>query len=393
MSISAVKKYVHATDLHAEKNQKWVIVGLLALLFILAVVIRKSLIHFQNPDYMIFSSWYDFVKAHGIHSFKAGFSNYNPPYTYFLYIATLLPISKIVAIKGLLFVFDVVLAVSVYLLVSVFRSRKVACTAALASLFLPTVMITGVFWGQFDQLYVACMLFSVWAALRGKSQWAWAFFGVAVAVKLQAIFLLPALSIFIFKKIRWYDAIWGIVSFLLLTLPPMFTGRSLHSLLDIYPAQARLFSGVLTLNAPNMYQWFPNSAFQFFNQMGIYLTVAVVVFVLLASLWYKKFSNRELLVVSSLMLYVMPFILPAMHERYFFPAGVLSLVLAFAYPTRTFIAIAVLMQIITLFSYGPFLFGTLLIPFTFLSLGVLVIICMLTTAYMGWGVKRSKIEE
>jgi len=99
MSRGKSKKYRSYLDLHtAEARELAIIIGL-GLLMVLSLLVRKSLIHFQNPDYQTFSSWYDFVKAHGLHSFKYVFSNYNPPYTYFLYIATKLPVAKIVAIK------------------------------------------------------------------------------------------------------------------------------------------------------------------------------------------------------------------------------------------------------------------------------------------------------
>lgn len=378
-----VNKLIELMNLRDEKNHRTYIYIGFALLFVLSLFARKSLIKFQDADYQIFSSWYNFVKIHGIHSFKYGFSNYNPPYTYFLYILTILPISKIVAIKGLLAVFDIVLAVSVYSIVKFFSPRTyLPFIAGLVTMFLPTVLFTGVLWGQFDQLYVAFMLLSLSAILRDNSKWAWIFFGIAIAVKFQAIFFLPVLGIMVFKKINWYDFIWGVGAFLILTLPPVLVGRPIGSLLDIYPSQARLFNGMLTLNAPNLYQWFPSSAFPYFNHMATALAFASVIIVLIIALWYKKFSSRDLMVATTLILYVVPFLLPEMHERYFFPAGIASVVLAFAYPDRTFISMAVLMQVITLFSYCPFLFGTTPIPLGVLALGVLLIICILTFEYL-----------
>ena len=381
-----LKKYRKVFDLHSSDNTKLVILGCFALLFLLSILVRKSLIDFQNADYNVFSSWYDFAKQHGIHSFKYdyahGFSNYNPPYTYFLYLSTLLPVSKIVAIKGILGFFDIILAISVYYVVKVFRPQSfLPLIAAIVTMFLPTVLITGVFWGQFDQLYVAFILFSLGAGLRNKSRWAWVFFGVAIAVKLQAIFFLPILVIMVFKKIYWHDLVWAVVSFLLLTLPPVLVGRSLSSLLSIYPDQAKVFNGQLTLNAPNMYQWFPNSAFNYLNMAGICATLAAIILVLIVTLQHKKFSNKELLVATTMMLYLVPFLLPAMHERYFFPAGIASLILAFAYPTRMFIGTAILAQVVTLFSYAPFLFAMTPLSLPILALAPLFIICALAAEY------------
>jgi Gpi18-like mannosyltransferase len=374
---------MRAVDLHDEDARKWGIIACLFFLLVLSILVRKSLINFQDPDYGLFSGWYDFVKAHGLHSFKYGYSNYNPPYTYFLYILTILPISKIVALKGLMGIFDIFMAVSVYYVVKFFRPiGYVPLIAAVSTMYLPTVLVTGVMWGQFDQLYVGAALFSLLYALRNNSKWAWIWFGAAIAVKFQAIFFLPVLIILVFRRIRWYDAIWAVGTFLVLTLPPLVAGRSLGSLLGIYPDQTQLAKGDLTLNAPSIYQWFPPDTFPFFYHMGIGVAGAACIFILLYSLEHKKFSPKDILLCLTLVLYVVPFLLPEMHDRYFFPAGIASMILAFAYPSRLYAGIAVLIQVITLFSYSPFIFNATPIPFTVLSLGILLIICLLTSRYI-----------
>jgi Gpi18-like mannosyltransferase len=387
--VKLFKTLARYTDLHDPENQKYIVYILFGLLVVLAFVARISLVHFKDGDYTAFSDWYRFIKIHGIHSFKYGasdgFSVYNPPYTYFLYLASLLPVSKLIAIKGLLTLFDIFLAVSVYYLVKVFKPRgNMPAVAALTTLFLPTVLVTGVMWGQFDQLYVGAMLFSLTSGLKDNSKWSWIWFGLAIAIKLQAIFFLPAVAIMCFKRINWHDAAWGVGAFLLVTLPPMLAGRSLGSLLNIYPNQVGLFNGDLVLNAPTMYQWFPNSAFPYFNHMATALAIAAAIAVTIYSVQHKKFSNKDILRTASLMLYLIPFLLPSMHERYFFPAGLASLGLAFAYPTVTYVAVAVLIQVITIFSYVPFLFSrNPPIPFSVLSLLILAIICVLTADFMG----------
>ncbi len=379
-----MQKLVTRLDLHDKQTQKYIIYMVFGVLCVLAVLVRASLIKFQNVDYSIFSSWYDFAKLHGIHSLKYGysdgFSNYNPPYAYFLYIATLLPLSKIVAIKGILAFFDVIMAVSIYCLVKLFRpGGYVALATAIGSMFVPTVLITGVMWGQFDQLYTAFILFSLYFGLRQKSQWAWAMFGIAIAVKFQAIFFLPVLAILSFKRIRWFDSWWAVLSFLILTLPPALLGRPVSSLLTIYPDQAKLFGGRLTLNAPNVYQWVPNSTYPYLNKAGIILAMAAVLFLLIHAITNRKYKPKQLLLATTFLLFLVPFLLPAMHERYFFPAGIASFVLACVDPA--YVWIAVIAQAITIFSYSPFLFGTTPIPFTILSLGMLVIVYALGAYY------------
>ncbi|HUC95562.1 MAG TPA: hypothetical protein VMR76_01215, partial [Candidatus Saccharimonadia bacterium] len=364
-------------------SSKWAIYVCMGFLILLSLLVRKGLINFQNGDLQLFGNWYSFVKLHGLHSFKYAYSNYNPPYTYFLYLVTLLPLSKIVALKSLMFLFDIIMVVGIYFVVKVFRpDGNTALTAAITGMFLPIVLVTGVMWGQFDQFYVAFVLFSLYAGLNNKSKWAWIWFGVAIAIKFQAIFFFPVLIIMMFRRIHWYDAIWAVATFLVLSLPPVFAGRPLSSILNIYPAQANLANGILNLNAPNIWQWFPNSSFPFVYHLAIGLAVSACLFIFIYALQHKKFSKKELLICASLVLYVVPFLLPEMHERYFFPAGIVSMVLAFAYPSLVYVSIAVLAQVVILFSYGPFLFNSIALPFPILTSLMLLIICLLAGQYV-----------
>lgn len=363
------------------KDPRLLIYGIFALLLILTILVRVGMINYKTDDYTSFSSWYDFVKAHGLHSFKYTFSNYNPPYTYFLYIATLLPISKIVAIKSILIFFDFIQAASIYLIVKHFKpTNYMPEIAAITSMFLPTVILNGVAWSQFDQFYTAFILFSLYAGLKNKSKTSWALYGVAIAIKLQAIFFAPVIIAMSLKRIKWFDAFWGGVVFCVLTFPPVLIGRSFSSIIDIYKQQTNLFSGMLSLNAPSMWQWFPSQDFKYFNDPAIYLTGAAVLLFILITFIYKKFSDKEILIATSLMLYLVPFLLPQMHDRYFFPAGIGSFVLAFIMPELAWLA--VLMQVVTIFVYTPFLLGTVVVPMSALSIVIVGMVYFLGAAYL-----------
>lgn len=354
--IALVKKEITLfLDFHNPVNTKKYIIFASIVLVALAVMVRKSFIGFGNADYDIFAGWYDYVDAHGIMSFNTDFSNYNPPYTYFLYLITILPIEKMLAIKGLMFVFDILLAVSIFYVVRHFKKGLfVPLAAAVGSLFLPAVIATGVLWGQFDQFYTAFILFSLWALLKDKSKLAWIFFGVAIAIKLQAIFFLPVLLLMSFKRIKIWDAVYGVGIFLVLTFLPMLAGRSFSSIVNIYVAQTGLFHGNLTLNTANIYQWVPASAFEFFNSAGIYFTMAVMIGFFIYNLVKRKFDDGTVMLLSTIMLFLIPFLLPQMHERYVFSATILAYVLAVV--NVRYVWAAIVMQFIVLFSYIPFLF-------------------------------------
>jgi hypothetical protein len=61
----------------------------------------------------------------------------------------------------------------------------------------------------------------------------------------------------------------------------------------------------------------------------------------------------------------MPYVLPKMHDRYFFAADVMAIVYAFFFPRYFFIPILVILT--SVFSYGPFLFGVEIVPLPLLA--------------------------
>jgi len=70
---------------------------------------------------------------------------------------------------------------------------------------------------------------------------------------------------------------------------------------------------------------------------------------------YPEGMNDEALVrVALLPVVLMPYLLPAMHERYFFPADVLGL--AYALGTGRGWLVAGLIQVASFFTYLPYLF-------------------------------------
>ncbi len=213
----------------------------LAILFLLAIALRVSLYHIVTSDYTVFlSQWYDFIQTHGgFAALRYNFSNYNPPYLYLLALVTYLPIPKLVAIKSLSVVFDGVLGLFTYLILSLkYRRSYAAILGALVVLFAPTIVINSSAWGQSDAIYTAFCLGSLYFLLKERPAWACVFFGLAISFKLQAIFFLPVLLIVLLKRklpIKYLVLIPAV--FLLMLAPAFFAGRDAWSLLTIYAGQ------------------------------------------------------------------------------------------------------------------------------------------------------------
>jgi Gpi18-like mannosyltransferase len=403
----------------------------LGLLFLLAIALRVALYPIETGDYTIFlSPWYDFIQSHrGFAALKYNFSNYNTPYLYLLALATYIPIPKLVAIKTISVVFDGVLGIFTYLILSLkYRRSYAAIIGVLVILFAPTIFINSAAWGQSDATYTALCLGSLYFLLRDRPAWACIFFGLAISFKLQAIFFLPVLLMLLLRRklpIKYLVLIPAI--FLLMLLPAFIAGRDAWSLLTIYVGQinsggvggAGAFNGVgagrfngggtppfdggagqfnrgragpfnggvgrfnhggpgggafssssLTLNAPSFYQWLPVNAPEYWKWIGILLAAMFVVLVgVLIMASKKRLTSAVILKVTLVFALAIPFLLPEMHERYFYLADVTSIIYAFYFPRYFYIA--VIMQLCSLLSYAPFLLHTQIVNLAYVAFAVL----------------------
>src|SRR5262245_61064336 len=83
----------------------------------LSLALRFSLFGYESADHKEFlSKWYDFIAQHGFEAFAHDFANYNPPYLYMMAIVIyLFPfVPKIIAIKSISVIFDLLLGAFVY---------------------------------------------------------------------------------------------------------------------------------------------------------------------------------------------------------------------------------------------------------------------------------------
>ena len=324
-----------------------------------AVFVRLPLFGFQTPDYYLgIGVWYDFIRENGIlGAFKYTFSDYNYPYLHLLSLLTLLPVHKLVAIKVLSLIFDFVIATVAMLAVfKKYKDRVASIFAFLAVLFAPTVIINSSYWGQTDAIYTAFLVISVFLLLKNKLFLSMLFYSISFAFKLQAIFLLPLFLILLLKRkihIKYF-LLLPLVYFIS-GIPSLIAGKPWLEVFSIYLQQADSYP-YLALNAPTLYQWLPQDQFAIFYPAGVAFA-ATLISIFIYLVYRKNINLTDDLVVKIAMasLLLVPFLLPKMHERYFFPADVFSIIYAFYKPKFFFIPIA--MQAVSLFSYGPYLWG------------------------------------
>jgi Gpi18-like mannosyltransferase len=349
-----------------------------------AGALRVSLLDFKSVDY--YSSlkpWYNTIQSQGFSAFATGFSNYNPPYLYLLYLVIrLFPDAPIVvAAKLPPLIADFICAGLLFLIVRTKTARGVllALTAGGAALFAPTVLLNSAFWGQADSLYTAGILGWTYFMLRRRPTWAMVCFGVALAFKLQAVFLLPLVAALALKRLIPWKTSLVVPAILLLALVPVWAaGRPILDSLSIYANQTGQYES-LTMNAPSAYTWLPGSkqVFNLFYLPGILMGLAVaLVWCYVLYRGPRTAGGRLILELTLVTTLLVPFFLPKMHERYFYPADVLSIAFGFMYPELFFVPIIVLGT--SFLSYQPFLFERELVPFPVLTLVLLVLLALLS---------------
>jgi Gpi18-like mannosyltransferase len=335
------------------------VVGL-AVLF--ACGIRYLGRDFVSRDFLKYTSiWYAAIQSQGFAAVGTGVSNYTPPYLYLLYgVSRAMPaLQPVFAVKIPSIVCDFVCAWFVYLIVRLrYPAGRAPMFAFIAVLLAPTVTANSSLWGQADSLYSAMLLACIYLLMRGRGAAAFLAFGLALSLKLQAIFLAPALGAFWLRRAA---PIWAVllvpVVYLIAMLPAAIAGRPWLKLLAIYLHQSESYEG-LNKNAPNLYAWAPQGAHPMLLVAGIVLAAGMAGY-LVWKVWRSaaRLEPDSILRLSLLSLLVMPFFLPKMHERYFYPADVVSIAYGFYFPRQYFVP--VLVSFASFFSYTGYLFDDL----------------------------------
>lgn len=366
----------HFTWHERYENYVFVAVGVL-----LASLLRFSLLEFESGDFKSFlEPWYDFINQHGgFNALQYEFSNYTPLYLYFMVIASYLfsGFSKVLAVKLTSILFDFICAFFVYKIVRIkYPAGITPVFAFLATLFAPTVVLNSAFWGQADITYTTGLVACIYLLATNRKVLAFVAFGLAISVKLQAVFLLPFLLILLVKRnVSWHLFLLIPFVYIATIFPAWLIGRPFLALLLIYVAQADYYQ-VLAFNIPNMYQWFPNELYSLFYPAGLTWTLAVVFMLGLGV--YKsrtKITTPVMIQLATISVLIMPYLLPKMHDRYFFAADVISIIFAFYFPQYFFVPVTIGM--VSLFSYFPFLFGREVIPLALLAVILAVTIVIL----------------
>jgi Gpi18-like mannosyltransferase len=340
-----------------------------------SVLVRYLLLDFKSSDFFnSLKPWYVTIRTMGFSAFATDFTTYNPPYLYEMYlIARYFPdTSNLLATKIPSLIGDFIGAYFVYVMVRLkYPHGVMAPLAAFAFLLTPTVVLNSAFWGQADILFTAPLIASLYFLMKGRISIAMIAFGISLAFKLQAVFLAPLLfGLFLRGGISWRHLLLVLLVLLAAIIPAAVAGRPIVDLLLVYVAQAEQYQ-LLQMSAPTVYTWMPDVGLtqRFFTSTGVVFTAALG-FALSILIWRSssKLSRGLLLRLALLCCLFMPFFLPKMHDRYFYPADVLSIIFAFYFPRFFFVPIVIILA--SFFAYQPTLFSAEPVPMSLLALGM-----------------------
>lgn len=354
-----------------------------AALLALAFSLRAFCLNYETLDYINFLSvWVDFFRRNGgFAALSQPVGNYNIPYLYFLALFSYIPVDDLYLIKLLSIFFDVLLAWSAMGIVGKLGgSQKQRLSVFFTVLLLPTVILNGALWGQCDSIYVALALMSIYWAMDDRPVPSMLAITLSFGFKLQAVFVMPVLAVLWMQgKFKLRHFFIFPLAYVLLVLPAVLLGRPFLDTITLYFNQTGSIGSGLNYNSPSIFGIFWNVQNE---AMASKLAIisAFVFMLLVLSVCYvnrKQLTNKAVLAAAVLLAVGIPFLLPHMHDRYFFASDILTVVMAFAcwkhFPS------AVLAQFASLLGYHAYLKMRYLLPMSYGSWALILVLIMAGT--------------
>lgn len=354
---------------------------ILDILFIIGVsvaglVMRYSMKGYAGADYNIFiGPWMERIQElGGINSLGVEVGNYPPLYMYAFTLLSYLPCSYLTSVKAFFCVFDYILAAACGLLV--YEGNKNKNTGILMYgivLLLPTVAADSALWAQVDSSYAAFLILSMYFLAKDKPVTSFIFYGISFSLKLQCLFLLPLYIVLWVKKKNM--KIWHFLliplTYVVTIIPAWIAGRSFKDLLLIYFNHYGEYTEILSMNRPNAYTLtVVDMLTEYIGGAGTWFTLGLLVCIMYYLVKKDVKVNVEFMVHAGLlMLMIVTFFLPYMHERYGYVADLLAVAYGL-YNIKKFY-IPIIAVACSLGGYVGFVTGTFPIPYVVLALGFL----------------------
>lgn len=380
---------------------KYQIVIMLAVMTVLALIIRYSMFEYVSGDAGSFLlGWVKHIRNEGfIGSLKVNPATYDYPISYLLFLMpfSLLPVQDLFVFKILSVLFDILMAIAGYFLAKHFTKNKmVQAVAYLALLFMPTGIVNSAVWGQCDQMYTCLILFSLLFILKGKNKTAMLILGLSFSLKIQTIFFFPALAVlWLNKKITIRQMLLMLVPVFISFIPSLLVGVELKDLVMKFLNLASKYNnsnygagGIYAFVTGSMEGWVTKCL-----NMGANMGIAIAALLFAIYMFYRrkiKMTDKNIVFVTTFFAIFTPFVMPHMHERYFYFADVMLIIYVIIFRRRYYLAF--IMNFSSMLTYTHFLtFGNYM--FKFLGEDCVRLAALLNAAILGFLLKDFKTLE
>ncbi|MBQ9375741.1 MAG: glycosyltransferase family 39 protein [Ruminococcus sp.] len=310
----------------------------IALITVFALIARVCLFPKESGDYHQFLlPWYNQLKDNGgIAAIGMNIGDYMPTYYYIMAILTYLPLSPLVAIKLVSCIADVILAIMMYKTVKhLTNSKNKSLVAYAVTLFLPSVILNSSAWGQCDSIYTLFIVLSLYSVLRGKSWRCMLYFSIAFMFKIQAVFFAPVILILLMKrKINTTFVLAFPLVYFVTIMPAVMAGANFLHLLTVYFRQAGQYK-LLNMYIQNAWSILFEVTSPELSKAGVYFAGGIVLIAIFLVFRSKiELTNKNIVTLSALFVLLVPFVLPHMHERYYYPATIMALLFVMINPKK-----------------------------------------------------------
>ncbi len=293
-----------------------------------------------SPDYnTYYKEWVEYYRENGIISgLGNAIGDYYVPLNLMYAFSSLIPTEPWVPLSIVAFICELISSVYIFKIFYLLTGRRHhSAFAGVAVLFLPFVAFNGALWKQVDALYTCFLLISLHKLIKQEYRASFVWYGVAFAVKLQAVLFLPIYVIlYITDGFNSYDRVvkdsgrkssysileflWIPVIYLIAGVPEVICQNGLRRtyLSYLYQTQELETEGYgMVSYFPNLY----NLGFDDYDGLlsAAALMVLLAVMVIIAFMCYRKRENLDRKMVVYLTIWTAwtcVVLLPGMHERY-----------------------------------------------------------------------------
>ncbi len=318
--------------------RKYLFIIVILFLFIFSLIIRISFLDYRSGDmnnYLL--PWINHLSNNGgflalkdYPNFSGSTCDYPLAYINILALFSYLPFNKMYIVKFISFFFEYLLAIGLFNVIKTITKNKfIAFFGLCIVLFLPTPILDSAIWGQCDQLYTCGIIWGLYFILKKHPNIAMIIISFALANKMHTFFVFPALIyLWLNKKITLRSFLFIPIVLFITFIPGYIFGVGFSEPLKIYFVQMGKYQNAnygaanifALLEFPSMYEAINKGA-------GIFFSISIIGIVLFI-LYYKKIAptKKNIIYVATLFAYITPYVLPHMHDRYFYFADMMILI-------------------------------------------------------------------